>query len=339
MKYKALITSSLVLLLMIFCPNLYQSRHSKDTHDDRTLAGCTLTCGVPQGLGLDNYLNYGFHYRMLKSFGEHYHCNIDIHPIKDTVNFCDSLLMGIYDLVIVPEGDSVDTHGILLHHNADSSIIWATVAKKPRHALVYDSFLAYASREDKELIELAKLFNYDCRHQRQFFNGVRRSHISPYDDIIKEYAPTVGWDWRLLAALIYKESRFYANALSPKGAVGIMQVVPNSVEKFDPGDLYDPVENIRVGTLYLKTLLDRHDGEDISAEERDKFAIGSYNAGFYHIDEARDSARVVGVDANVWDNVAEAFCLVPDFDGSTTKVYVQKVLETYEYFCLCCPRR
>jgi soluble lytic murein transglycosylase-like protein len=81
-----------------------------------------------------------------------------------------------------------------------------------------------------------------------------------------------GVDSKLLRAVIDQESGFHPCAISPKGAQGLMQLMPGTAAVFQVGDPFDPKENIQAGAKYLKQLLDKNGG-DIAK------ALGAYNAG------------------------------------------------------------
>jgi soluble lytic murein transglycosylase-like protein len=93
-----------------------------------------------------------------------------------------------------------------------------------------------------------------------------------YQSLIEEHASrnTVSAD--LVRALIQAESAFNPRALSPKGAMGLMQLMPATAVEYGVADPYDPVENIRAGVKYLKRLLDSYEG-------RVELALAAYNAG------------------------------------------------------------
>jgi len=105
--------------------------------------------------------------------------------------------------------------------------------------------------------------------------------IRPYWDLIKKYAPLVGGDEALLAAVMAAESGGNPAAVSPAGALGLMQVMP---DKFAPGeDPFDPETNVRTGAKYLALMLKKARewqktpwGQKFSVLE---LALAAYNAG------------------------------------------------------------
>jgi soluble lytic murein transglycosylase len=125
-------------------------------------------------------------------------------------------------------------------------------------------------------------------------------------------------DPALVAAVIYAESRFDEHAVSSQGAVGLMQVLPETAEQiadesggvtFTTEDLEVPRINVRYGSYYLRQALDAYDG-DVRA------AVASYNAGMGAVNEWVAAAR------------AEGRRLRPrDIPYPETRAYVEKVLE------------
>lgn len=136
------------------------------------------------------------------------------------------------------------------------------------------------------------------------FSSVSGGRISAFDDIIKEGADQLGWDWRLLASLVYKESRFDTSAISYAGAVGLLQLMPVTLSRFGVKDPNNPVESLRGGVNYLK-YLDRFWLERIPDNtERIKFILASYNVGHGHVQDSWRLALKYGKDTRLWENVA-----------------------------------
>ncbi len=84
--------------------------------------------------------------------------------------------------------------------------------------------------------------------------------ISPYDDLVKEYALEYGFDWRLVVSQMYQESQFDPDARSFAGAQGLMQVMPRTARQFGFTDVHDPEQGIAAGMAYLEWLEDRFPG-------------------------------------------------------------------------------
>ncbi len=64
------------------------------------------------------------------------------------------------------------------------------------------------------------------------FYAINTGRISPYDQYIRKYSQQLGWDWRLLASLIYQESNFKTDVTSQVGASGLMQLMPTTAKRF-----------------------------------------------------------------------------------------------------------
>jgi soluble lytic murein transglycosylase-like protein len=94
----------------------------------------------------------------------------------------------------------------------------------------------------------------------------------PYAPEVEQAARKEALDPALVHALIHVESRHRADALSPKGAVGLMQVLPETAERFGRFRLTQPEDNLRAGTRYLRKLMNQFD-------QRLDLALAAYNAG------------------------------------------------------------
>lgn len=136
--------------------------------------------------------------------------------------------------------------------------------------------------------------------QREFHSR-KGGRISNYDDIIKKYSKWIDWDWRLLASLIYQESRFRHEAVSHAGAFGIMQIMPATAIELGIDSTVSAVDQIAAGVRYLRWL-DRQFTHDIADPvERQKFVLAAYNAGIAHVLDARRLAAKHKKDPNIWE--------------------------------------
>lgn len=139
---------------------------------------------------------------------------------------------------------------------------------------------------------------------RSEYHSVKGDKISPYDRSIKEYSKIIDWDWRLLASLIYQESRFYPEARSWAGAFGLMQLMPHTAQKYGVDSLSPPEEQIEAGVKFIKLLEKQFVDKIEDRDERTKFVLASYNAGIAHVYDARRLAEKYEKDPNIWaDNV------------------------------------
>ncbi len=142
------------------------------------------------------------------------------------------------------------------------------------------------------------------------FSSVSGNKLSPYDEQIKEAAGSIGWDWRLLASLIYQESHFDPNAASWAGAKGLMQLVENTAKEFGAVDVNDPKQSLTAGAAYINWLQKTLDNYIEDSVERQKFILGAYNVGIGHIEDARRLTEKYGDNPDIWeDNVAKYLLL------------------------------
>jgi membrane-bound lytic murein transglycosylase F len=136
------------------------------------------------------------------------------------------------------------------------------------------------------------------------YSSISGHQLSPYDKHIKDAATKIGWDWRLLAAVVYQESKFNADAESWVGAAGLMQLMPETAEIFGAEDPLNPRQNIMAGANYLQWL-DKFWADEIQdPEERKKFVLASYNVGQGHVLDARRLARKYNKKPELWEDVA-----------------------------------
>ena len=113
-----------------------------------------------------------------------------------------------------------------------------------------------------------------------------------YAPIIRGHARNYDLDPALLAAVVYQESKFHADARSDSGAIGLMQLLPATARgiavhtggsRFRVDDLYDPEINVRYGAWYLRHLLEKYGDE--------RTALAAYNAGQDNVDRWRADGR------------------------------------------------
>lgn len=203
------------------------------------------------------------------------------------------------------------------------------------------------TKESRQFVLLqAKYFNNPRWVNIALGKPVSKKNISDYDHIIKELSNRIGWDWRLIAALIYQESKFNANVTSHRGAFGLMQLMPNTASKFGAHRESTANEQIAAGIRLLNYLDNRLSKLVPDKNERKKFVLAAYNIGLAHILDARNLAEKYEKDPTIWYNNVEYFLLAksqPQYyndpvakygkvSGKETHRFVMDVLDRYEHY-------
>ena len=243
--------------------------------------------------------------------------------VKPEVNFLrdgalDSLLSGKVEVVAAMAGDSLDIPGILVSRQFGDSLVWVVRSDDPTGLLALNAWLTDLTP--------------DYAHLKKDYLRSRRTgwQISPFDEHIKKYAAEFGWDWRLVSAVIRHESRFRIDAVSPRGAIGLMQILPyrSSAEQ-----LSNPEFNIRAGAEHLSRMRKMFKPYSADAEQNVKFTLAAYNCGEGRVLQCIRFAESIGVDARNWDTIAvRAIPRMRTFSGKQTIPYVDSVLRTYHRY-------
>ena len=190
---------------------------------------------------------------------------------------------------------------------------WMVRQSNPKLLQAINDFFAKPTTDDKlpELYE--RYFNSPKRTRPEIEELNRSGEISPFDDIVRNYAEKLDFDWRLIVAQMYQESNFNPKAKSWVGARGLMQVMPDTGKQVGVSDLFDPENSVRAGIKYMRWLHDKFDDKGISPDNQLWFTLASYNAGLGHVYDAQDLAENKGWDRRVWfDNVERAMLLLAD---------------------------
>lgn len=193
---------------------------------------------------------------------------------------------------------------------AGDSIAWAVRRENP---LLRDRL----SREVPALREGSATGNILFR---RYFEGTKwierppldlgASAIAPFLADLRRHAADFGFDWRLLAAQAYQESRLDPDAVSRSGAVGLMQLLPATAKDMGVTDLRDPERNLYAGAKYMAWLREHFFG-DLHADEaaQHDFCLAAYNAGPGRVRRWRRAAPARGLDPDVWFGNVELLAL------------------------------
>jgi membrane-bound lytic murein transglycosylase F len=182
--------------------------------------------------------------------------------------------------------------------------------------------------------------------QRSEYFTNNTGRISPWDEMIRQYSDSISWDWRLVAALMYQESRFDPYVTSGAGAHGLMQVMPATGKHFGIDVFSSPEQNIKAGVLYLRWLDKMFEEKIPDGEERMHFVLASYNAGPGHVLDAMRLASKNGKDSTTWFGNVERYILKKSepayykdpevqhgrFKGVETVNFVTDIMKRYDHY-------
>ncbi len=159
--------------------------------------------------------------------------------------------------------------------------------------------------------------------------------ISDFDSLFQVHADSMAWDWKLLAAVAYKESRFDTTARSYKGANGLMQMMPATAARMGLADSAGVEGHVQAATRYLDQLDQLWRRSIPSPAERLRFVLASYNAGPGHVKDAQRLAVELGMFPDRWEgNVERAIVLLNRpryFTGEAAKNGYCRGQDTYWY--------
>ncbi len=228
------------------------------------------------------------------------------------------------------------------------NLAWAVNSEATELKEVIDEWL----RQYRKSTRYAVIYNKYFKNQRSAsivksdLFTLSSGKISAYDDHIRECSEQIGWDWRLLASMIYQESRFDPGARSWAGAFGLMQLMPVTARRFGINMNSTAKDQINAGTQFISWLDKRFITSIPDKEERIKFILASYNVGPGHVFDAIRLADKNGRDPQKWHDSVDEYLLkktTPQFyrdpvvkygycRGTETIKYVNQVLDRYDHY-------
>ena len=148
---------------------------------------------------------------------------------------------------------------------------------------------------------VARFTNTLSIEEKNRINNRDRSQKRKYDNIIRQAGNLYGVSYALIKAVIHAESNFNPRAISPKGAQGLMQILPENNAALSISDPFDPQQNIMGGTKYLGRMLSRYPNVSL--------ALAAYNAGPGAVDKYQK---------------------IPPY--KETRIYIHRVNKLYRYY-------
>ena len=228
----------------------------------------------------------------------------------------------IFDKITVHKDLAVNTGG---------SIAWAFRKDSPKLREVVNGFV-----KDHKIGSLFgnTMLNRYLKSVNYVKNATTEQEMKKFREVValfKQYAGEYDFDWLMVAAQGYQESRLDQSVKSPAGAVGVMQIKPSTAA--DPAiGIKDvetsPANNIHAGVKYLRFVVNQY-FKDAKMDQKDKmlFAFASYNAGPARVAQLRRQAQSQGLDPNRWFNNVE-YVAAKEIGQET----VQYVSNIYKYY-------
>lgn len=225
----------------------------------------------------------------------------------------------------------------------DESLAWAVNKNDSQMLEQINKFFLYANETGLLKQITAKYYSniedtdpYDLKrfHQRI------KTRLPKYKDIIIEESRKYGFDWKLLAAVIYQESHFSPTAKSFTNVRGLMQVTTAAAEEMGIDNRHKPSQSIKAGIKYLDKMVKKFDCLE-DDYERILFALASYNIGYGHVMDAMQIAVDMGLDETKWQSLKTTLPLLskPTYYNQTKYgyargweplKYVERILTYYD---------
>ena len=286
--------------------------------------------GAPGIDSLDDLVSKGVHIRRSSSYFEHLFAlnqkrkkegkpEIPVDEADERLEDYDLLDMvnvGVIPTVIVDSHkaklwgqifDKIKVHENLAV-NTGGSIAWAMRKDSPKLMKAVNEFLKQHRKGTLTGNILIKRYLGNTKWMDDVLSDKGRERYENTIGIMKRYSDKYDFDWLMIAAQGYQESKLDQSKRSHAGAIGIMQVLPTTAA--DKNVNIDNIEkaehNVHAGVKYLRFLRDRYfSDEAIESLDRVLFSFAAYNAGPANITRARKKAASMGFDSNQWFNHVE----------------------------------
>lgn len=225
---------------------------------------------------------------------------------------------------------------------------WAVSSRSPKLQKKLNEFL-----HSKNIIQKINFFKikyftpFSAFHfENADFHSKKGNRLSKYDTHLKKISKKYGFDWRLMASVVYQESNFKEGYVSYNGAIGLMQLMPGTAARYGLHES-SPAEKQLEGGIHLLFDINRSFlpiAPDSS--ERMQFTLAAYNLGDAHIYDAIELAKKNNSDPSIWKNVEfwldqkskpryyrdpvvkYGYC-----NARYVKIFVQQVIERYRQYC------
>jgi membrane-bound lytic murein transglycosylase MltF len=212
----------------------------------------------------------------------------------------------------------------------NGQIAWAIRKNSPKLKQAINGFMKTHKKGTLVGNILFKRYLENTKWVRNSLNEEELLRFREAIEFFQKYSNQYGFDWLMIAALAYQESRIDQSKRSPAGAIGVMQLLPTTAA--DPNvnipNINELENNIHAGVKYLRFMRDRYfENERMDDLNKMLFSFASYNAGPSKVSQLRRQARRAGLDPNVWFRNVEI--IAAKRIGRETVQYVSNIYKYY----------
>ncbi len=264
---------------------------------------------------------------------------VELHLVPDALEDEDLMEMldaGLIELLVVDDWKARMWAQVLPKIKVRSDLVlrenaktgWAIRKDSPKlQAEIDDFFRNWAMKQGVMTYRM----NVYMRKVKELKDPTRSAEYKRFQEtlgIFQKYGKKYGFDPLMLAAQGYQESQLNQQAKSHVGAVGIMQLMPDTGEQMKVGDIHVAESNIHAGAKYMDQLMEKYFPDaNFSEGNRPLFAFASYNCGPGNVAKARKDAEQKGLDPDKWFNNVEI--VVARRIGTETTTYVRNIYKYY----------
>jgi membrane-bound lytic murein transglycosylase MltF len=219
--------------------------------------------------------------------------------------------------------------------NTSGQIAWAVRNNNPKLLANLNDFVRSHRKGTKLGNVLFSRYYENTRWIQNPLSDTARDKLEKYHALFQKYADEYEFDWLLIAAMAFQESRLNPKKNSPRGAVGLMQIKPSTAKDKHVAikDIYTDENNVHAGVKYLAFLRERYfSSPDIDEGASLHLSLAAYNAGPAKVRKMRAKTKKMGLDPNIWfRNVERA---AQQMVGSETTRYVANIYKYYLAYTL-----
>lgn len=191
-----------------------------------------------------------------------------------------------------------------------TNLAWAIRQENPQLKALLDEFVSKNKKGSMIGNVLFKRYFGESKWIANPTLEVETSKLGPFLEPLKRYCAEFDFDWRLIAAQAYQESRLDPRTVSSAGAVGLMQLLPSTAADMGVTDLEDPERSLYAGIKYMDWLRTHYFAEpQLTEDAQIDFCLAAYNAGIGRVRRWRAAAPARGLNPDLWFENVERLAL------------------------------